>query len=109
MAGAAASALDAAGITCGAIFRRVGRHDLLTDDGLTDKSLALIVKKHSEAAELKPDVLAGDSQRPRHGDPPHARKLGTKSFAEGEPKPGSVSGRRPTEAARAFFTDAVCA
>ena len=39
------------------------RHDQLTADRLTDKSVALIVKKHSEAAGLNPDLLAGHSLR----------------------------------------------
>ena len=55
--------LDGAAITSGAIFRRVRRHDQLTGDRLTDKSVALIVKKHSEAAGLNPDLLAGHSLR----------------------------------------------
>ena len=55
--------MDGAGITSGAIFRRVRRHNQLTGDRLTDKSVALIVKKHSEAAGLNPDLLAGHSLR----------------------------------------------
>ena len=46
--------LVGANITSGPIFRRVRRHDQLTDDRLTDKSVALIVKKHSKAAGLDP-------------------------------------------------------
>lgn len=55
--------LEGAHITDGPIFRRVRRHDQLTDDRLTDKSVALIVKRHAEAVGLDPDVLAGHSLR----------------------------------------------
>jgi site-specific recombinase XerD len=55
--------LEGAGITSGAIFRRVRRHDQLTDDRITDKSVALIVKKHAAAVGLDPDLLAGHSLR----------------------------------------------
>ena len=55
--------LTGANITTGPIFRRIRRHDRLTDDRLTDKSVALIVKKYAEAVGLDPDLLAGHSLR----------------------------------------------
>jgi site-specific recombinase XerD len=55
--------LGAANITSKTIFRRVRRHDVLTTDRLSDRSVAMIVKKHAEAVGLDPTMLAGHSLR----------------------------------------------
>ncbi len=55
--------LDAAGITSGPIFRRFKRGDHMTADSLTPQAVALIVKKHAEAAGLDVANLSGHSLR----------------------------------------------
>jgi integrase len=52
-----------AGITTGPIFRRVRAGDRLTGDRLTDRSVALIVKRHAEPLGLDPELFAGHSLR----------------------------------------------
>lgn len=55
--------LDGAGIRAGAIFRRVRAGDRLTEDRLTDQSVALIVKKWADPVGLDPSLFAGHSLR----------------------------------------------
>jgi site-specific recombinase XerD len=55
--------LGAANISSSAVFRRVRKHDALTPGRLSDRSVALIVKKHAEAVGLDPAMLAGHSLR----------------------------------------------
>lgn len=55
--------LDAAGITSGPIFRRFKRGDHMSDDSLTPQAVALIVKKHADAAGLDVANLSGHSLR----------------------------------------------
>ena len=52
-----------AGISAGPIFRRVRAGDRLTGDRLTDRSVALIVKRHAEPLGLDPELFAGHSLR----------------------------------------------
>jgi integrase len=55
--------MTAASIRSGAVFVRVHRGDQLTTKRLTDRSVALIVKKHCEAVGLDPELFAGHSLR----------------------------------------------
>jgi site-specific recombinase XerD len=50
-------------LTSGAIFRRIRAGDRLTADRLTDRSVALIVKRHAEPLGLDPELFAGHSLR----------------------------------------------
>jgi len=55
--------LNHAAITSGPIFRRIRAGDRLTPDRLTDRSVALIVKRHAEPVGISPDLFAGHSLR----------------------------------------------
>jgi integrase len=55
--------LNHAEITGGPIFRRIRAGDRLTGDRLTDRSVALIVKRHAEPLGLDPELFAGHSLR----------------------------------------------
>lgn len=55
--------LDGAGIRDGAIFRRVRAGDHPQEARLTDRSVALIVKRHAEPVGLDPEQFAGHSLR----------------------------------------------
>lgn len=54
--------IDAAGITSGAIFRRVDRHGNIKE-AITPQSVALVVKRAAAAAGLDPAVYSGHSLR----------------------------------------------
>jgi integrase len=55
--------LEHAEISTGPIFRRIRAGDRLTADRLTDRSVALIVKRHAEPVGLSPELFAGHSLR----------------------------------------------
>ena len=55
--------LEHAEIRRGPIFRRIRAGDRLTEDRLTDRSVALIVKRHAEPVGLDPELFAGHSLR----------------------------------------------
>lgn len=55
--------LDKSGITEGAVFRSVNRHGQLQPKGLSDKAVALIVKRAVELIGLNPAEYAGHSTR----------------------------------------------
>jgi integrase len=55
--------LEQAEIAAGPIFRRIRAGDRLTADRLTDRSVALIVKRHAEPVGLAPELFAGHSLR----------------------------------------------
>jgi integrase len=55
--------LESAGIDAGPIFRRIRAGDKLTPDRLTDRSVALIVKRHAAPVGLDANLLAGHSLR----------------------------------------------
>jgi site-specific recombinase XerD len=55
--------LDAAGITDGPIFRSIKKGGHPTQERLTDRSVANIIKKRSSAAGLDPKALSGHSLR----------------------------------------------
>jgi integrase len=55
--------LDAAHVTAGPVFRGVDRWGHVSAAGLTDKAVALVVKRHAEAAGLDPAQYAGHSLR----------------------------------------------
>jgi site-specific recombinase XerD len=55
--------LSAAGITEGAIFRRVNKGSKVLPERLTAQSVALIVKAHARRAGLDPRSFAGHSLR----------------------------------------------
>jgi site-specific recombinase XerD len=55
--------LEHAEIAAGPIFRRIRAGDRLTADRLTDRSVALIVKRHAEPVGLAPELFAGHSLR----------------------------------------------
>jgi len=54
--------LDAASITAGPVFRSVNRHGKV-GEALTPQVVALVVKRHADAAGLDPDAFAGHSLR----------------------------------------------
>jgi integrase len=55
--------LEAAGITEGPIFRNVNRHGRLGTSALTNKVVALVVKRSAERVGLDPTKLGGHSLR----------------------------------------------
>ena len=55
--------LEHAKIGAGPIFRRIRAGDRLTPDRLTDRSVALIVKRHAQPIGLDPELFAGHSLR----------------------------------------------
>lgn len=55
--------LDDSGIDHGAVFRKVNRHGGIEGQRLTDKSVALIVKRAARRAGINPKDLAGHSLR----------------------------------------------
>ncbi len=55
--------LTAAGIHRGPVFRRIRRGDTLTEQRLTDQSVALIVKRRAQTAGLPTALLSGHSLR----------------------------------------------
>jgi hypothetical protein len=65
--------LEASGIHRGPVVRRMRRGDTLTEDQLSDQSVALIVKRRAQAAGVPPHAalraLAARRLRDRRGDP----------------------------------------
>jgi integrase len=55
--------IEHAEVRSGPIFRRVRAGDRLTADRLTDRSVALVVKRHAEPVGLDPELFAGHSLR----------------------------------------------
>ena len=55
--------LEAAGIHRGPVFRRLRRGDTLTDQRLSDQSVALIVKRRARTAGVPAAELSGHSLR----------------------------------------------
>lgn len=55
--------LEASGITTGPIFRPINRHGQILPGRLSDKAVALVVKRAAEAAGLDPTRYAGHSLR----------------------------------------------
>jgi integrase len=55
--------LETAEIHRGPVFRQMRRGDTLTDQRLTDQSVALIVKRRAQAAGLLPEQVSGHSLR----------------------------------------------
>jgi integrase len=55
--------LNAAAIHRGPVFRQLRRGDNLTDQRLSDQSVALIVKRRALAAGVTPELLSGHSLR----------------------------------------------
>lgn len=55
--------LEVTGIKFGSLFRAVNRHSQLKPGRLSDKAVALVVKRAAEAAGLDPDQYAGHSLR----------------------------------------------
>jgi len=55
--------LDRARISEGFIFRSIDRHGNISKTGLSDRSVADIVKRHAQAAGLDPELFAGHSLR----------------------------------------------
>jgi site-specific recombinase XerD len=55
--------LDASAIEAGPVFRPVNRHGRMQPDRLSDKAVALVVKRRAEAAGLEPAKYAGHSLR----------------------------------------------
>lgn len=54
---------DAAGISEGPLFRPVDRHDNVLPSALTDRSVALILKRRAELVGLEPTDITGHSLR----------------------------------------------
>ena len=55
--------IEHAEVAAGPIFRRIRAGDRLTADRLTDRSVALIVKRHAQPVGLDPELFAGHSLR----------------------------------------------
>jgi len=55
--------LEVSGITHGALYRPINRHGHLQPGRLSDKAVALVVKRYAEAAGLDPARYAGHSLR----------------------------------------------
>ena len=55
--------LGAAGISTGAVFRRLTPHGRVTDETLSEQSVALVVKKRAAAVGYDPALFAGHSLR----------------------------------------------
>ena len=55
--------LDAAAIMAGPVFRSVNRHGQVQSGRLSDKAVAIVVKRHAPAAGLDPARYAGHSLR----------------------------------------------
>jgi integrase len=55
--------LDASGIEVGPLFRSIDRHGHIADRRMSDRAVALIVKRAAEAVGLDPSVVAGHSLR----------------------------------------------
>lgn len=55
--------LEESRITGGSVFRSVNRHGKLQEGRLSDKAVALVVKRYAEAAGLNPDNYSGHSLR----------------------------------------------
>ncbi|HEY1292775.1 MAG TPA: site-specific integrase [Chloroflexota bacterium] len=55
--------LEAAEISRGAVFRAVDRHDNVSSERLSDRSIARLVKEHAELVGLDPSRYAGHSLR----------------------------------------------
>jgi|SRR5665213_3245714 len=55
--------LDAAGIVGGSLFRSVDRHGKLGTDRLSDRAVAIVVKRAAGLAGLDPEAFAGHSLR----------------------------------------------
>ncbi len=55
--------LEVSGITSGALFRGVDRHGRLLPNRLSDKAVALVVKRRAQGAGLDPSIYSGHSLR----------------------------------------------
>ena len=55
--------LEAAGITDGAVFRRINRYDQMLPNRLAAQAVALIIKHRAELAGFDPNVFSGHSLR----------------------------------------------
>jgi hypothetical protein len=80
--------LEVADIHRGAVFRRMRRGDTVTEDRLSDQSVALIVKRHAQATGLPPTLLSVPTRYPRFGGgktlvPPVARVGPQRTCSEG--------------------------
>jgi integrase len=62
-AAAMAEWLSASGLDKGHLFRAVDRHGNVSKTRLSDKAIALIVKRHAQRAGLNPAIFAGHSLR----------------------------------------------
>ncbi len=60
---AARAWLDAAGIVRGAVLRGVNRHGQVAEGRLTDRAVAIVVKRHAAAAGLDAQLFSGHSLR----------------------------------------------
>lgn len=60
---AMAAWISASGVSKGHLFRAVDRHGNVSDTRLSDKAIALIVKRHAQRAGLDPSIFAGHSLR----------------------------------------------
>jgi site-specific recombinase XerD len=91
--------LNAAGITAGAIFRRVNKGGMVLADRLNAQSVALIVKAHAERAGLNPRSFSGHSLRA--GFLTSAARRGASVF-----KMMDVSRHRRVDTLRGYVRDA---
>jgi integrase len=91
--------LGGAGITEGAIFRRVNKGGKVLPERLTAQSVALIVKAHARRAGLDPRVFAGHSLR--SGFLTSAARRGASIF-----KMMEVSRHRSVDSLRDYVRDA---
>lgn len=62
-AAALAEWLEASGVKNGPLFRSVDRHGNVSPHRMSDKAIALIVKRHAQRAGLNPAIFSGHSLR----------------------------------------------
>ncbi len=58
--------LESSGLSIGPLFRSVNRHGQMQSDRLSDKAVALVIKRQAKAAGLNPQDYAGHSLRAGH-------------------------------------------
>src|SRR3984957_5910881 len=55
--------VEATGLSDGPVFRPINRHGQMRDDRLSDRGVALIVKRRAETADIDPSLVSGHSLR----------------------------------------------
>ncbi|MGH1490961.1 MAG: site-specific integrase [Acidimicrobiales bacterium] len=91
--------IDEAGIDDGPVFRAINRHGTLSPTALSDRGVALIVKKHASQIGRDPAEFAGHSLR---------RGFSTEASRNGAPERtiASTTGHTSTKGLRPYIEDA---